>query len=192
MQLILASSSPYRKELLDRLAIAYQIAHPNIDETAQPGENAYALVKRLALCKAQAVAEKFNNALIIGCDQVATFNEHILGKPKDHADAVRQLRLLSNQSVVFLSALCLYNSLNKLHQLDVVPFCIDFRKLSDSQIENYLRKDKPYHCAASIKSERLGIALFAKTQSDDATSILGLPLIRLVEMLRNEGVDVLG
>ncbi len=191
MQLILGSSSPYRKKLLDRLGIEFQVANPDIDETAKPNESAQALVERLALEKATVIAKQYKDALIIGGDQVAVIDQQILGKPRNHAHAVEQLQLSSGKTVKFLSALCLLNSKTGQHQLSVVPFSISFKILTDLQIENYLRKDKPYNCAGSIRAESMGVALFEKMQGDDPTALMGLPLIRLTEMLKQEGVDVL-
>jgi len=190
--LVLGSSSPFRKSLLDRLHLAYTIAHPQIDETAEPGENAPNLVRRLALQKAEAVATQFNDALVIGCDQVAELNGRVLGKPADHDDAVAQLQAACGQTMVFHSALCLFDTDTRQYQLAVVPVNVTFKSLTRAQIENYLVKDGPYNCAGSIRTERLGIALIEKMQSADPTAIMGLPLITLIGMLQDKGIDVLG
>lgn len=188
---VLATTSPYRKAILEKLGIEFTCAAPDIDETPAAGEIPEQLVARLAEQKAQAVAGQFPDALIIGSDQVAVVDGIILGKPGDHNNAVKQLRRASGKRVSFLTGLCLYNSLSKRSQLDVVPFNVVFRKLTDKQIENYLRKEQPYNCAGSFKSEGLGIALFERLEGDDPNTLMGLPLIRLIRMLENEGRPVI-
>jgi MAF protein len=187
--LVLASSSPYRKELLDRLGLAYTSTSPDIDETALPGETPDALVERLAEQKARAVGER-HQGLIIGSDQVATIDDEILGKPGNHEHAVQQLTRLSGKCVTFHTGLCLLDSTHHEAQVDVVPFTVQFRALSAAQTERYLLAEQPYNCAGSFKSEGLGITLFEKMTGDDPTALIGLPLIRLTTMLRNAGLNV--
>jgi len=188
---VLASSSPYRGELLSRLHIKFAQASPSIDESSLPNETPHELVSRLALEKAKALSENYNDALIIGSDQVAILNNHVLGKPGNHNNAVKQLKNASGQTVTFLTSLCLYNSQTQQHQLDVIQYKVGFRDLSDNEIENYLRLEEPYNCAGSFKSEGLGVALFSHQEGDDPTSLIGLPLIRLISMLKNEDFYVL-
>ena len=190
-KLVLASTSPFRKALLERLGIAFVAASPETDETRLPGEDAVSLVRRLAEAKARAVAGDFPDALIIGSDQVAVLGEEILGKPGDHAGAVRQLSAAAGKQVVFQTGLCLLNSATGKAQIDVVEFHVKFRDLSDAQIENYLRREQPYNCAGSFKSEGLGIALFDYMRGDDPNALIGLPMIRLISMLAQENIDVL-
>ncbi|MCL4315926.1 MAG: Maf family nucleotide pyrophosphatase [Gammaproteobacteria bacterium] len=189
--LILASTSPARKLLLERLGLAFQVAPSRVDETPLPGESPLAMVQRLARAKAEAVARAHAASLIIGADQVGVVAGEILGKPADHADAVRQLQRASGNSVTFLTALCLLNSATKNIQLETVPYSVTFRALTDEQIENYLRLEQPYHCALSFKSEGLGVALCEKYAGDDPTALIGLPLIRLVRMLEREGLHLI-
>jgi septum formation protein len=189
--LILASTSPFRRELLERLHIPFETASPETDETRQPNESAEALVKRLAEAKASAVAENHPNSLIIGSDQVAVLDDEILGKPGNHENAVKQLQAARGKEVIFYTGLCLLNSASNNKQVDVVKFSVTFRNLTDEQIEAYLRKEQPYNCAGSFKSEGLGIALFQRLEGDDPNALIGLPLIRLIDMLQQEGVDVL-
>jgi len=190
-QLILASTSPFRRELLDKLGLTFATASPEIDETPQPGESAADLVARLAEAKARAVAAEHPDTLIIGSDQVAVLGEEILGKPGQHDRAVAQLQAASGQAVTFLTGLCLFNSGTSQARTVIEPFKVVFRELSDAQIENYLRREQPYNCAGSFKSEGLGIALFRRLEGDDPNALVGLPLIRLIEMLEREGLDVL-
>lgn len=191
-KLVLASTSPFRRELLGKLGLEFSTAAPDVDETPQPGESARALVKRLAEAKARAVATEHPDALIIGSDQVAVLEEQILGKPGGHARATQQLAAASGKAVTFLTGLCLFNSAANRAQTIVEPFNVRFRDLTKMQIENYLRREQPYNCAGSFKSEGLGIALFHRLEGDDPNALIGLPLIRLTEMLQAEGVDVLG
>lgn len=185
----LASSSPFRKELLDRLGLDYNSVSPDIDETALPGETPAALVERLAEQKARAVGTR-QAGLIIGSDQVATINGDILGKPGNHENAVAQLQRLAGQRVIFQTGLCLLDSTNHEAQVDVIPFTVQFRTLSGEQIERYLRAEQPYNCAGSFKSEGLGITLFEKMLGDDPTALIGLPLIRLTTMLGKAGIKL--
>jgi len=189
--LVLASSSIYRTELLKRLDLEFSCCSPYIDETSLLGETAPALVKRLAIMKAQAVGKRYSDALIIGSDQVAVLNDQILGKPGCHEKAVEQLSQAADKEVVFYTGLALYDSGTGKVNAIVDPFKVKFRPLTANQIEHYLCKEQPYNCACSIKSEGLGIALFEKLEGNDPNSLIGLPLIRLVAMLAAEGVDVL-
>lgn len=190
--LILASSSVYRRALLDKLGLDYQCRSPEIDESAQPDESAEQLVARLSLEKAKAVANSSKRELIIGSDQVAVLGHNILGKPLSHSRATEQLRAASGKRVRFLTGVCLYDTRDGTHQLAVVPFDVCFRELSNAQIENYLRREQPYQCAGSFMSEGLGIALFEKLEGEDPNTLVGLPLIRLIAMLNQAGIDVLG
>ena len=191
LPLILGSTSAARRELLNRLQIPYQIDAPAIDETRHTNESAYAMVARLSLQKAQAVAARHPQSLIIGSDQCAVLGESVIGKPHTHENAMQQLRHASGNTLRFLTGLCLYNSQAQSYQLDVVPFDVTFRSLTDAEIDCYLRLEQPYSCAGSFKSEGLGISLFAAMQGDDPTALMGLPLIRLNSMLRTAGIDVL-
>jgi septum formation protein len=191
MKLILASSSPFRRELLARLMIPFEVAVPDVDETPRPGEAPAALVERLAIAKARAVAARHPDALVIGSDQVAVHDGVIVGKPLTHERAVIQLRQASGQAVVLHTGLALVNGASGRVQSEVVPYRVVFRKLSDNQIENYLRKEQPYNCAGSVKSEGLGVALLERFEGEDPATLIGLPLIRLVRMLEAEGVAVL-
>ena len=188
-QLVLASSSPYRRELLDRLGLNYITVSPAIDETILSGESPDALVERLAEQKARAVAET-NDGLIIGSDQVATVDNDILGKPGGHTQAVAQLTRLSGRKITFHTGLCLLDTANHELQVDVVPFTVHFRALTQDQIERYLQREQPYNCAGSFKSEGLGITLFDKMSGEDPTALIGLPLIRLTAMLAKAGITL--
>lgn len=192
--LILASTSPYRRELLARLGVPFSVCAPDVEETRLYGESAAELVARLAQAKARAGAAKQqsgSSALIIGSDQVAVVDDEILGKPETFELACEQLARLSGRRVTFLTGLCVYNTAHNRTQLDTVPFTVLFRRLTNTQIESYIRREQPLNCAGSFKSEGLGIALFARMEGDDPTALVGLPLIRLVDMLIAEGVDVL-
>ncbi len=189
--LILASSSVYRRELLTRLQLPFSCVTPDVDESALAQELPQETALRLAQVKARKVALDNPNALIIGCDQVATLDNIQLGKPLTHDNATKQLRLMRGREVVFHSALCLYNPLTLNMQAEVVPYIVTFRDLSDAQIESYLIKEQPYQCAGSAKSEGLGIAIIEKMTGDDPNALIGLPLIKLVSMLFNEGVHVI-
>ena len=185
--LILASTSPFRRELLQRLCIDFSTAAPDIDESAHPGEKPSELVRRLSEAKARAIGAS-RQGLIIGSDQVATTGDDILGKPGSHEKAVEQLQYLSGKSVCFYTGLCLLNTETDNARVEVVPYTVLFRRLDDSQIENYLRADKPYNCAGSFKSEGLGITLFERMEGDDPSALIGLPLIKLTTMLREAGI----
>ncbi len=186
--LILASTSAYRKALLERLALPFQAVSPGVDETPLPGETAQQTSIRLAEEKARAVAAKHHDALIIGSDQVALLGGMQLGKPLTHDNAVRQLRSLSGQCAVFYTALTLLNARSGNLQTVVAENRVCFREYTDEEIETYLRREKPYDCAGSAKSEGLGIILISRMEGDDPNALVGLPLIELVTMLKNEGV----
>jgi len=190
--LILASSSPFRAELLARLGIEFECQSPDIDESMRPQESPRELVMRLAQEKARAIAGNWPEGLVIGSDQVAVMAGHILGKPGDLDTARAQLRAASGQEVDFLTGLALLNSANGQLQLDCILYSVHFRHLTMSQIDAYLQAERPFNCAGSFKSEGLGIALLQRLQGDDPTALIGLPLIRLVTMLRAEGVEPLG
>lgn len=190
-QLVLASTSIYRSELLARLKIPFLTAAPDVDETPLPGESARQTSWRLSRAKAQVVATLFPDALIIGSDQVAMLGNQQLGKPLTHANAVQQLRSMSGQVVTFYTALTLINARTKDIQTEVAVNRVNYRELTDTQIENYLHKEQPYHCAGSAKSEGLGIALISNMEGDDPNALVGLPLILLVNMLLRQGVVIL-
>ena len=189
--LILASSSPFRRQILDKLQLEYSCLSPDIDESPNGNETPVQLVTRLAVAKAEKIAETESDSLIIGSDQVAVLGDEILGKPHTHENAVKQLQRLSGHRVTFLTGLALINSKSGNIQREAVPFDVVFRTLTDEMIENYLRAEEPYNCAGSFKSEALGVVLFDKLEGDDPNTLIGLPLIRLVRMLENEGVNVL-
>ncbi|BBP82114.1 Maf-like protein [Pseudomonas tohonis] len=186
--LVLASSSPYRRELLERLRLPFAWSAPAIDETRHPHETAEQLVRRLAEEKARALADLHPQHLIIGSDQVAVLGEQILGKPLEFERARSQLLAASGTSVTFLTGLALLNTRSGRCQVDCVPFTVNFRPLNEATIERYLHAEEPYDCAGSFKAEGLGVSLFRSTQGEDATSLVGLPLIRLVDMLLEEGL----
>lgn len=190
-QLVLGSTSPFRRQLLAKLGLPFDTAAPETDETPLPGESPEQLVARLAEAKARAVASQYPGALIIGSDQVAVNSGEILGKPHTHEKAMAQLRNASGKHVRFLTGLCLYNAASDHAQVEVVPFDVVFRELNDEMIENYLKAEQPYNCAGSFKSEAMGIALFDKLEGEDPNTLIGLPLIRLVRMLEAEGVRVI-
>lgn len=190
-ELILASTSPYRRALLERLQLPFRAIAPDVDEAALPGESPILTALRLAAAKAEAVMPAAPGALIIGSDQVAVLDGQPLGKPGDHALAVKQLRAMRGRSVVFHTALCLLNAASRRKQIENVPTIVFFRDFSDAQIERYLRAEQPYDCAGSAKIEGLGIALVERIDSDDPSALIGLPLMKLTTMLRNEGVEVI-
>jgi septum formation protein len=190
-KLVLASTSPFRKAVLEKLHVPFETMSPDVDEIMLPGESPEQLVARLSEAKARAVAPHFTDALIIGSDQVAVVDGQILSKPGVHEKAVAQLKRASGKRVSFLTGLCLLNTKSNRAQVDVVPFNVIFRQLSEVQIENYLRKEQPYNCAGSFKSEGLGIALFERLEGSDPNTLIGLPLIRLITMLESEGYPIL-
>lgn len=188
-RLILASSSPYRRELLERLRLPFECHSPDIDEQRHPDEPPAELVQRLAREKAAAVAEQFPDALIIGSDQVAVLNDgDVLGKPGTDENAVAQLLRASGSNVSFLTGLCLLDSRSGEQQVCCEPFQVFFRELDQATVQRYVEKEQPLNCAGSFKSEGLGITLFERFAGDDPNSLIGLPMIRLVSMLRQAGV----
>lgn len=189
--IILGSSSIYRRDLLTRLQIPFTSIAPNVDETALENELPQDTALRLAQAKAKKIATSESDALIIGCDQVATLDNIQLGKPLNYENATKQLKLMRGREVIFHSALCLYNARSEQMQAEVVPYVVQFKNLTDAQINNYLTKEQPYHCAGSAKSEGLGIAIIEKMHGDDPNALIGLPLIRLIAMLENQGVNVI-
>lgn len=191
LPLILASTSVYRRELLTRLGVTFTTARPEVDETRLAGEAPRETALRLSRLKAQAVATCFPQALIIGSDQVASLNDEPLGKPGSHEAAVQQLMAMRGQTLIFHTGLCLFNSATLETETTEVPTTVRIRNLTDAQIDSYLRKDQPYDCAGSAKSESLGIAIMESLSGDDPTALIGLPLIALTAMLARQGLDVL-
>lgn len=195
--ILLASSSTYRRELLTRLGLAFEWANPDIDERpllnecGDIDESADALVARLSLAKAKALASVYPEHLIIASDQVAVLGDQIIGKPHAYERAFTQLRNASGNQVIFKTGLCLLNASSGQSQVSVEEFKVEFRDLSDDQINHYLTYEQPYDCAGSFKCEGFGIALFSKLNGDDPNTLIGLPLIRLVDMLKAEGADPL-
>lgn len=186
--LVLGSTSRYRLELLQRLNLAFDVAAPDVDETPRPSEAPRALALRLALAKARAVALQHPEAVVIGSDQVADLAGQSLGKPGHHERAVQQLRQMRGQTVVFQTAVAVVCAATGFEQVDLAAVQVQFRALSDDEIERYLRAEQPYDCAGSAKSEGLGIALLDAIHSDDPTALIGLPLIRTCRMLRAAGL----
>ena len=186
--LILGSTSPYRRALLQRLRLDFTVAAPDVDETALPGEAPRDLALRLALAKAHAVAAHNPGAVVIGSDQVADLAGQPLGKPGTHKSATAQLRQMSGHSVIFQTAVAVVCPETGFEQVDLAPVVVRFRELSDAEIERYLRAEQPYDCAGSAKSEGLGISLLDAIDSDDPTALIGLPLIRTCRMLRAAGL----
>ena len=189
--MILASTSPFRQQILKKIMLSFECAKPLIDESALENETAPALVERLAIEKAKACKDQFSDHLIIGGDQVAVINEQIVGKPHNFTNAFKQLRQASGQIITFYTGLCLYNSGTDSVQSIVECFDVHFRELTDDMISGYLKTEEPYNCAGSFKSEGLGIALFERLEGKDPNTLIGLPLITLIDMLNNEGVNVL-
>ena len=189
--LILASTSPYRRELLERLRLPFTVHSPQVDETARPGEHAAALAERLAWAKADAVAARWPEAVVIGSDQVADLNGRSLGKPGTHERATEQLRAMRGRVVVFQTAVAVVCAATGFRGLERAEVSVRFRQSSDAEIERYLRLEQPYDCAGSAKAEALGIALLDAIDSDDPTALVGLPLIRTCDLLRRAGIDPL-
>ena len=189
--LILGSTSRYRKELLARLCIPFQVEAPEVDETPQAQEAPKDLALRLALAKARAVANKYPDAVVIGSDQVADLEGEPLGKPGNHTNAVKQLKRMRGKTVIFQTALSVVCVATGFEQTDLAAVKVTFRDLTDAEIESYLKAEEPYDCAGSAKSEGLGIALLAAIDNDDPTALIGLPLIRTCHMLRAAGVKLL-
>ena len=191
LPLILGSSSPARRTLLQRLNLDFSCVSPDIDETLLPGESAYQAVTRLALKKAEKVSQLHPGSLIIACDQLLTVNQTILGKPHTHRNAVNQLKKCSKECIHSYTGLVLLNSVTQNTQRQVVEYQVKFKELSNDTIERYLQCDQPYHCAGSIKAESLGPTLFEWMRGDDPSALIGLPLIQLNNMLLQENVDAL-
>jgi septum formation protein len=189
--LILGSTSTYRRELLQRLRLPFEVAAPAVDETLQVGERPPELARRLALAKARAVAQRHPSAIVIGSDQVADLGGEPLGKPGTHKRAVEQLRRMRGRTVIFQTAVAVVCLETGFEQLALAPVRVRFRELSDAEIEHYLRAETPYDCAGSAKSEGLGIALLDSIENDDPTALVGLPLIRTAHMLRAAGLPLL-
>jgi len=190
--LILGSTSRYRRELLERLKLPFEVQPPQVDETPRAGEPPENLARRLALAKARAVATRYPQAVVIGSDQVADLEGEPLGKPGTHARAVEQLRRMRGRTVIFQTALSVVCLARGFEMSDLAAVKVRFRALSDAEIDTYLRREEPYDCAGSAKSEGLGIALLESIENDDPTALVGLPLIRTARMLRAAGLPVLG
>lgn len=189
-QIILASTSPFRKQLLEKLQFPFETAKPELEETHQPEESVTEMVARLSLQKAQAIANQHPNAIVIGSDQSATFKGKPIGKPHNHANAIEQLKQFSGHTVEFITGLAVINgSTSEVYQATDVTH-VRFRQLSDSEIEHYLRLEKPYQCAGSFKSEGLGITLFEAIQTKDPSALIGLPLIELTTLLKKCGISL--
>ncbi len=189
-KIILASSSPYRRQLLERLHLDYECHSPNIDESIHDGEQAHDYVCRLAQAKAQSIAEKYPQAVVIGSDQCALLDDEILGKPGSHARALEQLRRAQGKTVVFHTGVCVLSLERRFCAVDDVPFEVVFRNLSDKQLEHYLEVEQPYDCAGSFKAEGYGACLFSALRGDDPNALIGLPLLRLTRMLEQAGIEV--
>ena len=190
-KLILGSTSPYRRELLARLRIPFEVAAPDVDETPQAQETPQQLACRLAMSKARAVAAQFPSSVVIGSDQVADLQGQSLGKPGNHANAVLQLQKMRGQTVIFQTAVAVVCAQTKFAQMDLAQVKVKFRDLTDAQIEAYLQAETPYDCAGSAKSEGLGIVLLDAIDNDDPTALVGLPLIRTCRMLEAAGISLL-
>ena len=189
-RIVLASTSPYRRDLLERLRLPFEAKASSVDETPLPGETAREIALRLAQAKARAVAPSSPGALVIGCDQVAALAGSCLGKPGNHANAVAQLKAMRGKIVLFHTALALFNTESAAMQTAEVPTAVHFRRYSDSEIEHYLELEQPYDCAGSAKIEGLGIVLVERVTGDDPSALIGLPLMQLAAMLRREGISV--
>ena len=192
VRLILGSSSIYRKKLLQRLHLPFEVMVPNLDETPLHFESPPQTALRLAAAKADAIATLSGPALIIGSDQVATLDGQQIGKPGNHARALKQLQMMRGREVIFHTALCLLDARDNTRQIENVQTAVQFRELPDAELDAYLRIEQPYDCAGSAKNEGLGIALIASLRSDDPTALTGLPLIALTTMLRRAGVNFFG
>ena len=190
--IVLGSTSRYRRELLERLRLPFNVSAPDVDESPTAGESPRDLALRLALAKAHAVAQRHPDAIVIGSDQVADLAGHPLGKPGEHTRAVEQLRQMRGQTVIFQTALAVVCEATGFDSVELASVQVVFRDLSDAEIERYLRTEQPYDCAGSARSEGLGISLLERIDSDDPTALIGLPLIRLTSMLHAAGVRVLG
>jgi len=190
MHIILASSSPFRKELLDRLHLEYDCISPDVDETLLDNETPDHYVRRLAQLKAQTIADNHPNSVVIGSDQCAVINQNILGKPGNFDNALIQLKSAQGKTAFFHTGLCVLHKQNNFCDVDNILFQVTFRDLNDRQLTRYLKTEEPYNCAGSFKSEAYGISLFASMEGSDPTALMGLPLIRLISMLEAAGVDV--
>lgn len=190
-RIVLGSSSPFRKALLEKLDLSFDCDSPDIDETPLKNELPKDMVARLAKQKADAIATRHPQSIIIASDQCATLDGKIIGKPGDHQSAVEQLTAASGRTVTFYTSLCVFNAGTNQYQETVEPFYVYFRELSESQIENYLKKEEPYNCAGSFKSEGLGISLFDRLEGNDPNTLIGLPLIQLIRMLETFHVKVI-
>jgi septum formation protein len=188
--LVLASSSVYRKKQLQQLQLNFSVIAPFIDETPLLSETPKQTALRLSIEKARSVGLQHSHALVIGCDQVASFDGEPLGKPLTHENAVKQLRLMQGKEIIFHSGICLFNAVTGNIQSSVVDTQVKFRALTEQQIENYLLREQPYDCAGSAKSEGLGVALLDYIRGDDPNALIGLPLIQLVSMLAQEGIQI--
>ncbi len=191
MKLVLASGSPFRKALLDKLHLKFETDSPDIDETPLTDESIESMVKRLSESKAKALSSKYPNALIIGSDQSAELKGKILHKSGSYSVAFEQLKNASGQTITFHTGLCLFNSKSGKAETICDPFIVKFRDLTDSEIDNYLKREEPYNCAGSFKSEALGISLFESMQGNDPNTLIGLPLIQLCRMLKENGLSVI-
>ena len=189
-QIILASSSIYRKLLLERLMVNFEIVSPEMDEVVIEKETAYETANRLAEEKARKVSNEFQEAIVIGCDQTAEYNNIQIQKPLNYKSAISQLTELSGQRVNFHSAICLYQKKTDILEKKVISFDVKYKKITLSQIENYLEKEKPFDCVGSVKSEGLGITILEEINSSDPTAVIGLPLITLVNMLSKAGISI--
>ena len=189
--IILASSSAFRKSLLDRLHLSFECHSPDLDESPLQNESASTYVCRLAEAKARAIADKFPDAVVIGSDQCALLDDQILGKPGSHDNALEQLKSAQGKTVVFHTGVCVLQLTTGFSEVDDILFQVKFRQLSDAQLGHYLQVEQPYECAGAFKSEGYGVSLFSEMQGDDPTALIGLPLIRLTGMLENAGVKVI-
>ena len=189
-KIILASSSPYRKQLLDRLQLDYECQTPAIDESILSGELASDYVCRLARAKAQAIARNHPKAVVIGSDQCALLDNQILGKPGSHQQALQQLRQAQGKTVVFHTGVCVLNLAREFCMVEDVPFEVEFRQLSEQQLEHYLQVEQPYDCAGSFKAEGYGACLFSALRGEDPNALIGLPLLKLTTMLESAGIEV--
>lgn len=190
-RIVLASSSEARRKVLEKLELPFEVFKPSVDESPKSGESPQHLVERLSVEKARAAIDHYPDHLVIGSDQVAVIGEQILGKPANRECAISQLELMSKKEVVLLTGLALINTGTGNVQSDVIPYCVEFRNLTRSMIENYIDKDEPYDCGGSLRSEGLGIVLLKRFDGTDPNALLGLPLIRLINMLARERVSIL-
>ena len=190
-KLILASSSPYRRQLLDRLRLEYECLSPGVDESLTDGESAVDYVRRLAEAKSAAVAQKYPQAVVIGSDQCALLDGKVLGKPGSHEKALQQLRQAQGKTVRFHTAVCVMRRADAFCQVEEVPFEVEFRRLGEQQLERYLQVEKPYDCAGSFKAEGYGVCLFSALRGEDPNALIGLPLLKLITMLEAAGIEVI-